>query len=43
MLTHLYETKEIQIGARRIEIGVSWREKPHLSFDPEAGVLFVNV
>jgi hypothetical protein len=33
----------VQIGTQTVEIGLSWQEKAHLSFDSEAGVLFINV
>jgi hypothetical protein len=43
-LAHSYETKMlVQFGARSVEIGISWRDHSHLSFDRDRSVLFLNV
>lgn len=43
-LAHSYDTKTImQVGSGPIELVVSWRERPHLSFDPQTRQLFINV
>ena len=42
-LVHLYETKSIRIGGRTIELSVSWKERPHLTFNEDRTILFVNV
>ena len=42
-LVHLYDAKTIRVGKRTFEIGVSKRDKPHLTFSDDGTYLFVNV
>jgi len=34
-LVHGYEPKVIDLGAQRVKLALSWRERPHLSFSDE--------
>jgi len=42
-LVHLYDTKAIRVDKRMFEIGVSKRDKPHLTFSDDGKYLFINV
>jgi hypothetical protein len=42
-IAHRYETKTICIGDKRLDIGISWRKKPHLGFSRRKDVIFLNV
>ena len=43
-LAHSYSTKTIlQINGTDLEVGISWSEKPHLQFDDQRSVLYINV
>lgn len=42
-LVHSYETKDIVVGGTRIRLGISRKEKPHLTFDAAEGILYLNV
>jgi hypothetical protein len=44
-IAHGYETKTIRLAGRSIEVGISWRKKPHLSFDEDEGqkMICVNI
>jgi hypothetical protein len=42
-IVHGYSTKTLLVEGRRVEIGVSWRDHPHLSFDAVRQTLFLNV
>jgi hypothetical protein len=42
-LAHSYETKTIIQAGAPIELAVSWRDHEHLTFDPKAQRLFLNV
>ena len=42
-IAHGYATKTIVVAGSRVEIGVSWRERQHLSFDPIGELLYLNV
>ncbi len=43
-LAHSYATKTIvNIDGLRVELGISWQEKPHLRFDSEASTVYINV
>lgn len=33
----------LRVGDKRLEIGISWKKKPHLSFSRNRKVLFLNV
>ena len=40
-LVHTYETKTVLASGRQIELVLSWRERPHLTFEDDR--LFLNV
>lgn len=42
-IAHGYETKSIRIGDKPLDIGISWRQQPHLQFSPDKKVLYLNV
>jgi hypothetical protein len=42
-IAHGYETKTIELGKGKLNVGVSWREKPHLTFEEGRSTLFINV
>ena len=43
-LAHSYATKTIfRINGANLELGISWSEKPHLQFDHQHSVLYINV
>ena len=42
-IVHRYVTKAVVVDGTRIEINISWREKPHLNLDKQDGVLYLNV
>jgi hypothetical protein len=42
-IAHCYETKPIRIGDKLLEIGISWRQQPHLQFSPDKKVLYLNI
>ncbi len=42
-LVHGYDAKDILVDGRRVEITISWREEPHLTFSPDRQMLYVNV
>jgi hypothetical protein len=42
-IAHGYDTKTIELPEGRLEIGVSWHEMPHLTFNEGRSMLFINV
>jgi hypothetical protein len=42
-IAHCYETKPIRIDDKLIDIGISWREHPHLQFSRDKNVLYLNI
>ncbi|HSL03489.1 MAG TPA: hypothetical protein VK901_08125 [Nitrospiraceae bacterium] len=42
-IAHRYETKTLRIADKRLEIGISWKKKPHLSFSRNRKVVFLNI
>ncbi len=42
-LVHVYETKTIVIGSRRLNVVISWRAKPHMHLSPSSSDIYVNV
>lgn len=42
-IAHRYETKTLRIGDKRVEIGISWKKKPHLRFSRNRKVVFLNI
>lgn len=43
-LAHSYTTKTIlQVNDVNLELGISWSEKPHLKFNSQHSVLYINV
>ncbi len=42
-IVHGYETKVLKLPGRDLEIRVSWRDKPHLTFNESRSVLYVNI
>ena len=42
-IVHGYDTKFIIVGSQRIEIVVSWRQHPHLTFLPGTTYLYLNI
>jgi len=42
-IAHRYETKILLIGDKRVEIGISWKKKPHLRFSRNRKVVFLNI
>lgn len=43
-LAHAYRTKTIiVVGKRRLEIGISWKERPHLTYNTDQSCLYLNV
>jgi hypothetical protein len=42
-VVHTYETKSIILGARRLNLVISWGAKPHLNFSPSNNDLYVNI
>jgi hypothetical protein len=42
-IIHTYETKTIILDSRRLDIGVSWRAKPHLHLSARGTEIYVNV
>jgi len=42
-IAHRYETKTLCIGDKRLEIGISWKKKPHLCFSRNRKVVFLNI
>jgi hypothetical protein len=39
----IYETQTVILGSRRLDIGVSWRAKPHLHLSAKGTEVYVNV
>lgn len=42
-IVHSYETKAISLDGRRLTLGVSWKDKDHLSFSTDKTCLYMNV
>jgi hypothetical protein len=42
-IVHVYETKTIVIGSRRLNIVISWGAKPHLHLSPTGNDVYINV
>ncbi len=42
-VAHGYDTKKIRLPEREVEVGVSWRDKSHLTFDESQNTIYVNV
>ena len=42
-IAHRYETKTLCIGDKPLEIGISWKKKPHLRFSRNRKVVFLNI
>src|SRR5262249_58756896 len=42
-IVHIYETKTVRIGSRRLNIVISWGAKPHLHLSPTGNDLYINV
>jgi len=42
-IVHTYETKTIVAGSRRLEIVISWRERPHMHLSQSGDHIYVNV
>lgn len=42
-IAHRYEPKTLCIGDKRVEIGISWKKKPHLRFSRNRKVVFLNI
>ena len=42
-LAHMFDTTVIQVGKKQIELVVSWGEKEHMGYRPEAPGLYLNV
>lgn len=42
-IAHRYETKTLCIGDKRLDVGISWRKKPHLCVSRRQGIIFLNV
>ncbi len=42
-IVHIYETKTIILGSRRLDLGISWRAKPHLHLSATGAHIYVNV
>jgi len=42
-IAHRYETKTLIVGETRLEICISWKEKPHLTFSPDKRAVYLNV
>jgi hypothetical protein len=42
-IAHNFQTKHIRIGDSLVDIGISWRQQPHLRFSPDKKVLYLNI
>lgn len=42
-IAHNFQTKPIRIGDSLVDIGISWRQQPHLKFSPDKKVLYLNI
>jgi hypothetical protein len=42
-IVHTYETKTIILGSKHLDIGISWRVKPHLHLSARGTEVYVNV
>jgi len=42
-IAHRYETRKLCISEKRLEIGISWKKKPHLSFSRNRKVISLNI
>ena len=43
-LAHSFATKAIiQIPEAPLELGISWKEKPHFTYDPNEGCVYINI
>lgn len=40
---HRYETKALKVEGARLDICISWKEKPHLTFSPDKSTVYLNV
>jgi hypothetical protein len=40
---HRYETKTLKVEGKRLDICISWKEKPHLTFSPDKSAVYLNV
>lgn len=42
-IAHRYETKTLKVGGTRLEIGISWKDKPHLTFASDKSAVYLNI
>lgn len=42
-IAHNFQTKPIRIGDSLVDIGISWRQQPHLNFSPDKKILYLNI